>query len=326
MLDRRQVLACSAVPVLSPISAFAQASQPLLETAKILLGVPPGGLGDKLARALADKLRGVYAHNVIVENKTGAAGQLAAVAARDGAADGSNLLLTISSSMAIYPYTYAKLPYKVQEFAPVSLACYANHGLAIGPSVPEGVKNLNDFLTWAKANPSLANYGSPAAGSIAHLVMASVAHNNKIEMRHIPYRGSGPGVLDMLGGQIAAMSTPAGVFLPHMASGKCRVIAISGAARASYMPSVATYREQGQSITAREWYGFFLPGKAKPETIRTASLAFQKVFSDPVLAASFSQLGLDLAYSSPQELSNILKSDDLEWRDVIRDIGFTADS
>ena len=324
MTNRRQFIAASASGLLLP--ALTQAQAPSIETAKILLGVPPGGLGDRLARALADKLRGVYAANVIVENKPGAGGQLAVTAARDSAPDGATLLLTISSALAIYPYTYPKLPYKADDVAPVSLACYANHGLAIGPAVPESVKNLNGFLAWAKANPNLATYGSPAAGSIAHLVVAALAHNTKIELRHVPYRGSGPGVTDMLGGQIAAMSTPAGVFLPHVAAGKCRMIAISGVERASYMKDVPTYREQGQNLTAREWYGFFLPAKARPEVLRHASASFQKVLTQPELVASFAQLGLDIAYSTPLELGNILKSDDLEWRDTIKQIGFTADS
>ncbi len=323
-LNRRQVLIASCACMLAAPSVQAQLAP--LETAKILLGVPPGGLGDRLARGIAERLRGVYAQNVVVDNKPGAGGQLAVVGSRDGAADGSNLLLSISSAFSVYPYTYPKLPYKPDDMAPLTLACYANHGLAVGPLVPESVKNLRDFLAWAKANPDKANYGSPAAGSIAHLVMAHVEHLSKAGLRHVPYRGSGPGVTDLLGGQIAAMSSPAGVFLPHAAAGKCRLLAISGAQRASYFKEVPTYREQGINITAREWYGFFLPGKASPEVIARASQAFQKVLTSPELIASFAQLGLDVAYSTPQELAQILKSDDLEWRDAVRQIGFTADS
>jgi tripartite-type tricarboxylate transporter receptor subunit TctC len=324
-INRRQALITAGAGLLPGAMTFAQSSTSI-DTAKIQLGVPPGGLGDRLARSIAERLRGVYANNVVVENKPGAGGQIAVVAARDGAVDGSNLLLSISSAFSVYPYTYPKLPYKPEELAPLTLACYANHGLAVGPLVPDSVKNLREFLAWAKANPDKATFGSPAAGSIAHLVMAHVEHTTKSGLRHVPYRGSGPGVTDLLGGQIAAMSSPAGVFLPHAAAGKCRMLAISGAQRSSYFKDVPTYREQGINITAREWYGFFLPGKASAEVIARASQAFQKVLSSPELIVSFSQLGLDVAFSSPQELQQILRSDDLEWRDAVRQIGFTADS
>jgi tripartite-type tricarboxylate transporter receptor subunit TctC len=306
----------------------AQAQQlPPLDLAKILLGVPPGGLGDRLARSMADKLRGVYAANVIVENKPGVGGQLAVTAARDSPADGSVLLLTISSALAIYPFTYPKLPYKPSEdVTPVSLTCYANHGLAVGPLVPASVKNIADFLAWCKANPALANYGSPAAGSIAHLVMAAVADITKTDVRHVPYKGSGPGVIDLVGGQIAAMSAPAGVFLPHVQGGRLRLIGITGQTRSVYAPQVATYREQGFPITAREWYGMFLPGKARPDVVQRANAAFKAILSQPDLVDSYAALGLEVAYSTPQQLTDILKSDSDEWRDVIKRIGFTAES
>jgi tripartite-type tricarboxylate transporter receptor subunit TctC len=306
----------------------AQAQQlPPLDLAKILLGVPPGGLGDRLARSMADKLRGVYAANVIVENKPGVGGQLAVTAARDSAADGSVLLLTISSALAIYPFTYPKLPYKpLEDVIPVSLACYANHGLAVGPLVPASVKNIADFLAWCKANPAQANYGSPAAGSIAHLVMAAVADITKTDVRHVPYKGSGPGVIDLVGGQIAAMSAPAGVFLPHVQGGRLRLIGITGQTRSVYAPQVATYREQGFPITAREWYGLFLPGKARADAVQRANAAVKAILSQPDLVESYAALGLEVAYSTSQQLSDILKTDSDEWRDVIKRIGFTAES
>ena len=309
------------------LGQHALAQAPAIDTAKILLGVPPGGLGDRLARSLADKLRGSYASNIIVENKPGVGGQLAVTAARDSTGDGSVLLLTISSALAIYPFTYSKLPYKpMEDVTPVSLTCYANHGLAVGPQVPASVKTIPDFLAWCKANPLLANYGSPAAGSIAHLVMAAVADITKTDIRHVPYKGSGPGVIDLVGGQIAAMSAPAGVFLPHVQSGRVRLIGITGQARSAYAPHVATYREQGFPITAREWYGMFLPGKARPEVVQRANAAFKNVLSQPELVESYSALGLEVAYSTPQQLTDILKADSEEWRDVIKRIGFSAES
>ena len=327
MFNRRHLLqsglACSSLAL--PSWASAQAASP--ELAKILLGVPPGGGADRLARAVADKLSGLYANKVVVENKPGAAGQLAITAARDSAADGSVMVLTISSALAIFPYSYPKLPYKpLEDVSPVSLVCYANHGLALGPAVPESVKTMRDFLAWCKANLVQANYGSPAAGSIAHLVVAAISDSTKTEIKHIPYRGSGPGVTDLLGGQIAAMSAPAGVFLPHVQSGKLRLIGITGHVRSAYAPQVATYREQGFDITAREWYGMFLPGKARPEAVQKLNAALKSVLSQPEVASSFAAQGMEVAYSTPAQLTDILKSDSEEWRDVIKRLGFTAES
>jgi tripartite-type tricarboxylate transporter receptor subunit TctC len=327
MLNRRHLLlsglACSGLML--PSWSHAQGTSP--DLAKILLGVPPGGGADRLARAVADKLGGVYAAKVMVENKPGAAGQLAITAARDSAADGSVMVLTISSALAIFPYSYPKLPYKpLEDVSPVSLVCYANHGLALGPAVPESVRTMKDFLAWCKANPAQANYGSPAAGSIAHLVVAAIADSSKTEIKHIPYRGSGPGVSDLLGGQIAAMSAPAGVFLPHVQSGRLRLIGITGQVRSAYAPQVPTYREQGFDITAREWYGMFLPGKARPETVQKLHTALKSVLSQPDVAASFAAQGMEVATSTPAQLADILRSDSEEWRDVIKRLGFTAES
>jgi tripartite-type tricarboxylate transporter receptor subunit TctC len=327
MINRRHILHAGLAGTTLALPSWVRAQAQPGELAKILLGVPPGGGADRLARAVADKLSGVYATKVVVENKPGAAGQLAITAARDSAADGSVMVLTISSALAIFPYSYPKLPYKpMEDVSPVSLVCYANHGLALGPAVPESVKTMKDFLAWCKANPAQANYGSPAAGSIAHLVVAAIADSSKTEMKHIPYRGSGPGVTDLLGGQIAAMSAPAGVFLPHVQSGKLRLIGITGHMRSAYAPQVPTYREQGFDITAREWYGMFLPGKARPDTALKLNAALKSVLSQPEVATSFAAQGMEVAYSTPAQLTDILKSDSEEWRDVIKRLGFTAES
>jgi tripartite-type tricarboxylate transporter receptor subunit TctC len=153
MTTRRHFLAQATGAALLPWSTPTLAADQL-SLAKILLGAPAGGAGDLMARRLADKLSGGYASKVIVENKPGAGGQLAITALKDAPDDGSTLLLTPSSLLSIYPYTYARLPYKPQEdLAPVSLAAYSNHALGVGPVVPLSVKTLKDFLAWAKANP-----------------------------------------------------------------------------------------------------------------------------------------------------------------------------
>jgi tripartite-type tricarboxylate transporter receptor subunit TctC len=307
--------------------ALGRASAAELSLAKVLLGAPAGGAGDLMARRLADKLGGAYASKVIVENRPGAGGQLAITALRDAPDDGSTLLLTPSSLLSIYPYTYAKLPYKPQEdLAPVSLAAYSNHALGVGPAVQASVKTLKDFLAWAKAHPDLASYGSPASGSIPHLIVVVLAKLTGTPLRHIPYRGSTQGLQDLRGGQLAAMSSPVGAFLPHLASGQVRLLAMSGDQRSPFVKDVPTYRQLGYPITAREWYGFFVPAKTRPAMVSRAAAYLRMALTAPEVVDGIRQFGLEAAHSTPQQLAEMLKADSQEWRSLIRTVGFTAES
>ena len=321
------------VKVSSALAALGAAGVPLvaraqnLELAKILCGFPPGGTSDAISRRIADKLRGGYATNVVVENKPGAGGQIAVTTLRDSPADGSVMLLTPSSMLSIYPFTYPKLPYKpLEDLQPVSMACYFNHAFGVGPAVPASVTNLKGFLAWAKANPDKANYGSPAAGSMPHMIAALASLLSGVPLKHIPYRGSAPGIQDLLGGQIASMSSPIGDYLPYIKTGKLRVLAISGPTRSKFVPDVPTFREHGLSITVREWYGLFLPAKASAQTAMRAAAYVQTALSQEDVVTSMAQFGMEVQPSTPQVLADLLKADADEWRRLIKQIGFTAES
>lgn len=307
----------------APLAARAQGS---LELAKILVGFPPGGTTDALSRRVADKLRGADAGNVVVENKPGAGGQITVSTLKDAPADGSVMLLTPSSMLSIYPYTYPRLPYKLEDIAPVSVGCFFSHGFGVGPAVPESVRTIKDFLAWAKSDPTKANYGSPATGSMPHMVAALLARLTGADLKHVPYRGSAPGIQDLLGGQISAMSSPIGDYLPYLKSGKLRVLAVSGDKRSPFAPDVPTYREQGLPITVREWYGFFLPARATPQTLRRAAAYLQPALAKPDVISSLAQVGMEVQSSTPEALAALLKADAEEWRVLIRQIGFTAES
>jgi tripartite-type tricarboxylate transporter receptor subunit TctC len=159
-----------------------------------------------------------------------------------------------------------------------------------------------------------------------HMITALASMLSGVQMRHIPYRGSAPGIQDLLGGQISAMSSPIGDYLPYVKSGKLRILAISGINRSPFVPEVATYRQQGLPITVREWYGIFLPGKASPDTARRAAAYMQTALSQPDLISSMAQLGMEVQSSSPQALADLMKADAEEWRRLIKQIGFTAES
>ena len=306
-----------------PLAAQAQAS---LDMAKILVGFPPGGTTDALSRRVADKLRGSYASNVIVENKPGAGGQIAISALKTAPADGSTLLLTPSSMLSVYPFTYSKLPYTLDDLAPVSVACFFSHGFGVGPAVPASVKTIKDFLAWAKANPDRANFASPAAGSIPHLTAALFSKLTKADLQHVPYKGSAPGIQDLLGGQVSSMCSPVGDYLPHLKSGRLRLLATSGPQRSPFTPDVPTFKEQGIDISVREWYGFFLPAKASPEVRRRAAAYLQPALASKDLIDSMAQVGMEVQSSTPDQLAAWLKADADQWRGIVKEIGFSADS
>ena len=304
-------------------SAHAQS----LDLARILCGFPPGGTSDAISRRIAEKLSGNYAGRVVVDNKPGAGGQIAITLLKDSPADGSVLLLTPSSMLSLYPYVYKSLPYKpLEDVQPVSLACYFNHAFGVGPAVPESVKTVKDFIAWAKANPGKANYGSPGAGSMPHLIGVMLSKISGVELKHIPYRGSAPGIQDLLGGQISSMSSPVGDYLPYVKTGKLRLLAISGQNRSPFVPEVATYRQQGFPITVREWYGVFLPGKATPEVARRAAAYLQPALAQKDLVTSMAQIGMEVESSSATRLGELLRADAEEWRRLIKQIGFTPES
>lgn len=304
-----------------------QARAQNLQMARIICGFPAGGTSDAMSRRLADKLRGNYATNVVVENKPGAGGQIGVTTVKDSAPDGSTMLLTPSSMLSLYPYVYKSLPYKpLEDVQPASLACYFNHAFGVGPAVPQSVKTLKDFIAWAKANPEKANYGSPGAGSMPHLIGALMNKFTGVELKHVPYRGSAPGIQDLLGGQISAMSSPVGDYLPYVKSGRLRVLAISGTGRSPFLPDVSTYRQQGFPISVREWYGVFLPGKASPDVVRRAAAYLQPALAQPDLVSSMAQVGLEVQSSTPDRLGELLRADVEEWRRLIKQIGFTPES
>jgi tripartite-type tricarboxylate transporter receptor subunit TctC len=325
MTTRRQLIqhAALAATSLSPLFARAQST---LELARIVSGFPPGGTVDVLARRTADKLRGQYANNVVVENKPGAAGQIGVITVKDANPDGSTFLLTPSSMLSIYPYTYPKLQYKLDDLTPVSAGAVIQHGFAVGPAVPAEVKTFKDFLAWSKANADKANFGSPGAGSMPHLIGILLGKFTGVDVKHIPYRGTVPGVQDLLGGQIASFCGPIGDYIPHVKAGKLRVLAISGKARSPFLPDSPTLREIGYPITVQEWYGFFLPGKTPSAVVRRASDALQRALAAPDLVEAGKGFGLEIRGSSSAALAELLKTDADEWRRLIKQIGFTAES
>jgi tripartite-type tricarboxylate transporter receptor subunit TctC len=325
MIDRRQFTLSSTA--LLALGASGQALAQSLDTARVLCGFPAGGTTDAVSRRVADKLRGTFAKTALVENKPGAGGRLAVEELKRSAPDGSTMLLTPAAMITLYPHIYTKLPYGIEDVTPVCTAGQIGFGFGVGPGVPDSVKNLKDFLAWAKANPAAANYGSPGAGSPPHFIGALLAKESGIDLRHVPYRGSAPGIQDLLGGQVPAFTSPIGDYLPHLKAGKLRLLATSGAARSRFAPDVPTYTEQGfKALEMSEWYGFFLPGKAAPDVTQRLAAAIKAAVSAPDVVEAFAQLGVEAGANTPAELAQAVRSEYQAWAPVVKRVGFTPES
>ncbi len=329
-ISRRQVLQSAAASIAltslgSPARAQATAPPDLV---KIITGFPPGGTSDTICRRVAAKLQPGYGKSVVVENRAGAGGQIAIQAFKLMAPDGTVLLQTPMSMLGIYPHIYKKLAYDpIADLTPVSLGANFDFGFAVGAAVPAAVKNMNEFLAWCKANPAQANFGSPAAGSVPHFIGVLAGRSAGIELRHVPYRGTQPAILDMIGGQVQAVSGPVGEFTQHVAAGKCRLLATTGAQRNKFAPGVPTMVEQGlKDMAFSEWFGFYLPGKAAPDVVQRANAALRAALAAPDVIEGLEVMGLEARSSTPAELAALLRLDHDRWAPLIKAIGFSADS
>lgn len=331
-ISRRQLLqTTSASALLAGIGrqAWAQSQLPPLDTARIITGFSAGGTSDVTCRRVATKLSpGYAASSVVVENRTGAGGQIAISYVKGQPADGSTMLQTPTSMLTIYPHIYKKLPYDpVADLAPVSLACVFDFGFAVGPAVPASVKTVPEFLAWAKANPAGANFGSPAAGSTPHFIGALLAKNADVTLQHVAYRGTQPAMLDLLGGSVSAVSGPIGDITQHLASGKVRILGTSGTKRSRFAPDVPTLLEQGlKDMAFSEWFGFFLPAKASHDVVARLNTAMKQAIASKEVVDGLAGIGQEAMSSSPAELAELLKKDTAMWGPIVKKIGFTADA
>jgi len=325
---RRLVQAAALLPVAAAPWRLAVAQSTPLETTRVINGFAAGGTADAVSRRIAEKLHPSYANAAYVENRTGAGGQIAIQYVKNQPADGATMLLTPMSMLGIYPHTYKKLPYDpIADLAPVAIASVFDYGFAVGPSVPDRVKTIPDYLEWCKGRPERAAFGSPAAGSSPHFLGILIGRAGGIEMTHVAFRGTQPAILDMIGGQIPAVCGPVGEFIQYVQAGKCRLLATSGAKRSRFSPQVPTLVEQGyKDMVFSEWYGFFLPAKASAETVLKLNAAIRNALNQRDTIEGLATSGLEAQGSSPEQLAAALRSDTERWRGIVKSVGFSADT
>jgi tripartite-type tricarboxylate transporter receptor subunit TctC len=326
MTTRRQLIQGAAATLLG-LGQMPVWGQNRVETLRIIVGFPPGGTTDAFARRVGEKLRGTYASNVIIDNKPGAGGQIGVMTLKSAAADGAHILYSPASMLTIYPHSYTRLNYAQSDVAPIGMGHSTDHAFAVGPGVPDSVKNIKDFVEWAKANPGKASIGNPAAGSMPHLLAGRLAMLGNFQITNVPFAGSGPAIPQVLGGQLAGMSSPLGDWVQHHKGGKVRILATSGPDRSVYVPDVATYREQGfGELVVREWFGFFAPAGTSDVARENLNSALRAAMGQPDIREFVTPLAANIEASTSAEHVRRLASDSDMARRLVSALGFKADS
>lgn len=302
-------------------------SQPFGGNAAIVSGFPAGGMGDNVARPIAEKLRGRYASSLTVDARTGAGGRIAVEYVKRAAPDGLTILQVPSSPMVLYPHTYKKLNYDpMVDFVPVCTTVTYAFSFTAGPGLPPEVRTVEDYVRWARANPKSATYGVPAAGSALHFAGMLLQKAAGIEMTSVPYRGGAPLLNDVLGGQVPVSFNVIGEVMPHVRSGKLRSLAITSAARSPFLPDVPTLVEQGyKDIAVEEWLGWFLPAKTPKATVDALNRQVREALSAPDYIAQLATYGLQPVHQSPEGFAKRVKADYDRWGPIVRATGFTAE-
>ena len=303
-----------------------QAQVPV-DTLKIVTGFAAGGTSDTVCRRVAEALRGLYARSVIVDNKTGAGGQIAISTVKSSPADGSVMLQTPASMLTVYPHIYKKLPYEpFADLVPVSQACSFEFALGVGPAVPASITSVPEFMAWLKTHPEQANFGSPAAGSSPHFTGEMLSRAGNVAMRHVAYRGTQPAILDLTAGQISSVSGPIGDFMPHLGGGRVRLLGVSGAKRSRFVPQVATFVEQGyKDIVTDEWFAFYMPAGTPAAVVQQANAALRAALAKPEVVNGLADLGLEAKSSTQAELLAMQRRDTDYWGPIVKAVNFKVE-
>lgn len=303
--------------------ADAGAAEPATTT--FVVPYPPGGGTDATARAYATVMRRVLARNVVVENRPGAAGLLAAAGvANKSPADGSVVMLGNIVINVLSAYTYSKLQFDpAKDLAPVSLLARVDIGLAV--SARSGISTLSEFISAAKRDPSKAMFGSPAAGSLPHFFGLLVGRATGVELLHVPYKGSPAMNNDLLGGELPAAMNAITEFVPLHRAGRIRMLATAGAQRAKSAPDVPTFSELGfPQIRGTSWFALFAPAGTPPAEIERISAAIKEGARDPQVRRIIEGIGVEVAASTPAELQALLKDERERWAPIVKASGFKA--
>jgi len=317
------------IQTLSGAAALALLQAPATATAqeaplRILVGFPAGGSIDTLARHLANELSALLKRNVIVENRPGAGGQIAAAALKGAAPDGSTLFLTNSHTVSMIPLTVRNPGFEPgKDFAPVARVAISPDVLGVNVKVVGEKGGLRELAEWAKANPGKASVGVPAPASAPDFAVRMMAGAFGADFNAVPYRGDGPVVQDLVAGQVAAGIGSVGAMSQYVKAGQIRLVAVNLPARMPAMPEVPTYTEQGlKGYESGNFVALFAPAGTPSDIVGRYNAAVAEAVKSPDFVQKLGTLGITPAHSSAQALAGLLKEADAAFAEMVRAAGF----
>jgi tripartite-type tricarboxylate transporter receptor subunit TctC len=289
------------------------------------VGFAPGGGTDTAARIIARKLSENIGQSVVVENRTGAGGNIAAQHVATAPADGYLLHLSSVGPLSVAPAMQKSLPYDVKrDIAPITMAVVFPNIFIVHPGVP--AKSLKEFIALARSKKGELSYGSSGVGGAGHLSGELFKQAAGIDMIHVPYKGGGPAMTDLLGGRIHMYASVPSTAKPHVETGKAIALATTGLKRAQIMPDIPTVAESGYpGFEATNWYAFVMSSKVPKDAQEYWNRELVKVLKDPALAAELSKHGLEPQPGTAQELANYIDSETEKWARVVREAKITAE-
>lgn len=319
------VLAGLALSAVAPAMAENQAANYPDRPISWIVPFPPGGAMDVIARVLGENMSQELGQSIVVENKPGAGGNIGANYVAKAKPDGYTIMIA-ANGMAVNPFLYSSLHYDpIKDFEPISLLA-AVPNILVTQADREGVETLQDVIDQAKEKPGHYTYASAGVGTSIHLAGALFAYTGKLDMLHVPYRGSGPAVSDLIGSQVDYMFDSITSAKPHIESGKLKALAVTTATRSSTLPDLPTVAESGlPGYELTPWFATFAPAGTPPEIIEKLHGAMMRAMDSDRVKEIFSGIGAEHIGSTPQELASYLAAESAKWGKIIEETGMSVD-
>jgi tripartite-type tricarboxylate transporter receptor subunit TctC len=305
------------------VSSLAMAQTYPERPIRIIVPLPPGGSPDYIARVLAQGLQVTWLQPIVVENRTGGSQNIGADLVAKSPPDGYTWFVSPDNVFSINPHL-AKQPFDAfADLAPVTLLARIQFLLVVHPSIP--ATSVKEFIAYARSHPGELNYGSSGASGTQHLAAALLQQLTGISMNHVPYKGAAPAVADLLPGRIQVWIGAANSLLPHIKTGKLRLLAIANPQRIAGLGDVPTIAEAVPGYAVDPWLGLFVQGKTAPELIRRIGAEVTKQLHNPDVVARFAEQGIEIWTSSPDEFARFLREDHARWGKLIREAGIRGE-
>jgi tripartite-type tricarboxylate transporter receptor subunit TctC len=322
-LSRRSFVALSSGAALMPLGRYARGNDWPNRFVRMIVPFPPGGGTDAVGRIVAVRLSELWGQQVVIENRGGAGSNIGAEAAAHAPPDGYTLFFA-ALPLAINRFIYPTLNYDpIEDFAPVSLLCTYPNVLAVPNSSP--AKSVADLIAYAKQKPGGLYFGSSGIGTSPHLCGELFKRMANIPMTHVPYRGAGPAMTDLMTGRIDMMFNTIGALLTHVRAGQLRGLAVSSIARVPTAPELPTVAEMGvPGFDVSSWYALFVPANTSPDIILRMNLDTAEALADPGVREKLDGLGVVVASSKPSELAALMKSEMEKWGPIIKSAGISV--